>query len=305
MLLRNQSQVSLSVIQSDGRWRSVSEPELQALSPRAELTVAVCQMTSSEDVEQNSRNIALELEKVSSQGPIDLVCLPENCLYMRVSEGASVPHIDLGSSSIQRLVEVAVKHSCVLHLGSLPLKKGESLFNSSLFITPSGEIASVYDKIHLFDVDVKGIKPIRESDVFTHGDHGAMVVLKGWKLGVSICYDLRFSELYSSYCSLGADVLLVPSAFTVPTGKAHWEVLLKARAIESQAFVVAAAQAGQHHGKNGALRETYGHSLVVDPWGALLLEAQESGPVTKVVKLKSERIKVVRQQIPMSLHRRL
>jgi predicted amidohydrolase len=151
----------------------------------------------------------------------------------------------------------------------------------------------------LFDIQLAGQEAIRESDEFNHGDGPSILDIKGWKWGLSICYDLRFSELYSKYAHQAVDIISVPAAFLVPTGEAHWHTLLRARAIESQAFVVASAQSGSHKG----IRETYGHSLIVNPWGAILLDMTTVG--VSVMELKKSDIKRVREQIPMSSHRRL
>jgi predicted amidohydrolase len=155
----------------------------------------------------------------------------------------------------------------------------------------------------LFDVEVAGAPPVRESDYFNGGSEARVVEIDGWKFGLSICYDLRFAELYLRYAREKADVILVPSAFLVPTGEAHWHVLLRARAIEAQCFVAAPAQSGEHH-SDSQVRKTYGHSLVVDPWGKVLAELKES-PQIQVVELDRELITKARRQIPMGGHRRL
>jgi predicted amidohydrolase len=129
--------------------------------------------------------------------------------------------------------------------------------------------------------------------------------VKSWRIGLSICYDVRFSELYSNYAKEGAHLILVPSAFLVPTGAAHWHILLRARAIESQAFVIAAAQAGEHVGVHGEKRTTYGHSLAIDPWGEILADLGEAGPKVEVVTLDPARLERVWRQIPQAQHRRL
>ena len=160
-------------------------------------------------------------------------------------------------------------------------------------------------KPYLFDVDVVGAPQARESAAFSYGAKAQVITLNGWKIGLSICYDLRFSELYSKYAQKNVDVILVPSAFLVPTGKAHWHSLLRARAIESQAFIVAAAQSGDHQNANAQHRYTYGHSLVVDPWGVVLKDLETPGADLAVVELDSAQLKKVREQIPMAKHRRL
>jgi len=164
----------------------------------------------------------------------------------------------------------------------------------------------VYRKIHLFDVDVVGQKPVRESDVFARGTETSVFEIKGWKFGSSICYDVRFPELYLRYAREEVDAILVPAAFLTTTGRAHWEILLRARAIESQAYVLAAAQGGTHQGIKGGTRETHGHSMIVDPWGLIVEEIQDSSEVRVArATLKVDRIEAVRRQIPMKNHRTL
>jgi predicted amidohydrolase len=186
-----------------------------------------------------------------------------------------------------------------------PLKLGDKFSNSTVFLNPNVDPHVVYSKIHLFDVDVEGAPPVRESDHFVNGSGPALIDFRGWKLGLSICYDLRFPELYLNYAQK-ADLILVPSAFLVPTGEAHWHVLLRARAIESQCYVAAPAQSGEHvsHLDSGQVRKTYGHSLIVDPWGRAL-EEMASGLDIRTVELSRTPIEKARRQIPMKAHRRL
>jgi predicted amidohydrolase len=166
----------------------------------------------------------------------------------------------------------AKKGQLWVQLGSLAIKTagnpGEKWVNRSYLINPEGEIAARYDKIHLFDVDLSPDESLRESSAYAGGHNAVVAPVPEAILGLSICYDLRFPALYEALTNAGADILSVPAAFTVPTGKAHWEILLRARAIEAGAFVVAAAQHGGH--EDG--RATYGHSMVVDPWGKILLD---------------------------------
>ena len=188
-----------------------------------------------------------------------------------------------------------------VHLGSLALKgQGGKLVNRGFVIDDRGEIRARYDKIHLFDVDLPTGESWRESAMYDAG-RSAIIVPETpvGKLGLTICYDLRFPELFQRLSDAGADLISVPAAFTVPTGKAHWQVLLRARAIEAELFVVAAAQAGRH--EDG--RETYGHSLVADPWGEVLLE-MGAEPGLAFVEIDSKRMADVRSRIPVHQHRR-
>ena len=195
----------------------------------------------------------------------------------------------------------ARQHGLWVHLGSLAVTGGGGrLANRGLLIDDAGEIRARYDKIHLFDVDLPTGESWRESAVYGAGE--AAVAVDGTpagRLGLTICYDLRFPALFERLSEAGAEIIAVPAAFTVPTGRAHWEVLLRARAIEAQAFVVAAAQSGRH--EDG--RETYGHSLVVCPWGEVLLDMGSDVGVG-FAEIDLERVADVRQRIPALAHRR-
>lgn len=197
--------------------------------------------------------------------------------------------------------EAAAKHSLWLHLGSLALRAADGkLANRGFVIDPSGQVRARYDKMHLFDVDLPTGESWRESSVYTAGD-GAVVVdgTPVGKLGLTICYDLRFPALFARLAEAGADTVAVPAAFTVPTGRAHWHTLLRARGIENGSFVIAAAQSGHHPDD----RETFGHSLVVDPWGEVILDMGE-GIGVGFTDVALDRVTDVRQRIPTLRHRR-
>ena len=206
-----------------------------------------------------------------------------------------------GDEVLAAVRKAAAEAGIWVHLGSLALK-GENgkLVNRAFVIDDFGEIRSRYDKIHLFDVDLPTGESWRESAMYEAG-RGAVVVPNTpvGKLGLTICYDLRFPELFQRLSEAEADLIAVPAAFTVPTGQAHWQVLLRARAIEAELFVVAAAQAGKH--EDG--RETYGHSLVADPWGEVLLEMGEE-PGLAFADVDLARIADVRSRIPVHQHRK-
>jgi len=197
--------------------------------------------------------------------------------------------------------DAAARHGLWLHIGSLAiLTESGKIANRSFVIDREGQVRATYDKIHLFDVDLPTGESWRESNVYTPGSD--VVVVNGTpvgKLGLTICYDLRFPGLFARLAESDADVIAVPAAFTVPTGKAHWHVLLRARAIEAGLFVVAAAQAGHH--EDG--RTTFGHSLVVDPWGEVLLDMEEEKGVG-FAEIDLSRISDVRTRIPALNHRR-
>ena len=188
-----------------------------------------------------------------------------------------------------------------VHLGSLAVRgPGDKLVNRGFVIDDAGAIRARYDKIHLFDVDLPTGESWRESAMYAAGSDAVVVAgTPVGTLGLTICYDLRFPGLFERLSEAGADVIAVPAAFTVPTGQAHWSVLLRARAIEAAAFVVAAAQGGLH--EDG--RTTYGHSLVADPWGAVVIELGDA-PGLAFAELELERIGEVRARIPVLKHRR-
>lgn len=196
----------------------------------------------------------------------------------------------------------AAEHGLWVHLGSLAVKgdaPDAKWRNRAFVIAPDGSIAARYDKIHLFDVDLASGESWRESAVYEGGEQAVAVRLPDAVLGLSICYDIRFSAVFSALSRAGSDIIAVPAAFTVPTGQAHWHVLLRARAIENACFVVAAAQTGEH--QDG--RSTYGHSLVIDPWGEILLDMGEA-PGLGFAELDLARIADVRSRVPVIANRR-
>ena len=198
--------------------------------------------------------------------------------------------------------EAAAKRGVWIHIGSLALtgaREDGKLVNRAFLIDPAGEVRARYDKIHLFDVDLPTGESWRESASYAPGEQAVIADTPAGALGLSICYDLRFPDLYRALTGAGATILAIPAAFTVPTGEAHWHVLLRARAIEAGAFVVAAAQVGLH--EDG--RRTYGHSLVVDPWGKVLLD-MESEPGLGFMEIDPAQVDEVRGRLPAIRHRR-
>lgn len=265
-------------------------------------------MSSVDNVEINEQQMFNFLDQIGSSA--DFVLFPEASLYIRISDQAvtqpTMKGLDIKDPVFDRFAQFSKENSIYIHLGSVPLKgeKGK-FFNATILFTPQGEKVVPYHKIHLFDVSIKGQKQMRESDQFTHGTSPSIYMLEDWKIGFSICYDLRFSELYYFYALNQVDLITVPSAFLVPTGKAHWEVLLRARAIETQSFVLAAAQAGVHQSQiSGATRESYGHSMIIDPWGRVIAQL-ESGQGIIYGELDFQLINEIRSQIPIKDHRRL
>ncbi|HEY8270267.1 MAG TPA: nitrilase-related carbon-nitrogen hydrolase [Pseudobdellovibrionaceae bacterium] len=271
-----------------------------------ELKVAICQMTSVDDLKKNLQQMEALVGEVQENSGVRLFCFPENCLYMRIKEGEAIPPFTVQDSVFEDLAVIARYRKAYFHLGSVPLQMGDFLYNSSIIISDEGKIETSYQKIHLFDIHLAGHEPIRESDVFRHGVGAGVFTIDGWKIAQTICYDLRFAELYSQYAREHVDAILVPAAFLVKTGEAHWEVLLRARAIESQCYVIASAQAGRHESSHGGgTRETYGHSSIVDPWGEMVVHLSGTKKQTSVYSLSKPKIEQVRRQIPMAQHRRL
>ncbi|PZQ60792.1 MAG: nitrilase [Sphingomonas taxi] len=197
--------------------------------------------------------------------------------------------------------EAAARSGVWVHLGSLALRRADGrLANRGFVIDAIGNIRARYDKMHLFDVDLPNGESWRESAAYAGGDRPVVAASPLGPLGLSICYDMRFPDLYRALTDAGAQVLSVPASFTRPTGAAHWHVLLRARAIEAGVFVVAAAQTGVH--EDG--RATYGHSLVVDPWGEVLLDMGEA-PGIGYADVYAERLREVRARVPALQHRRV
>jgi predicted amidohydrolase len=267
------------------------------------LDIAIVQMTSVDSLSANLQKFETVFSKLKP-GTVDLVCFPENCLFLRVRESDPIERFDLSHSCFMWLGEWARRLKTTLHLGSVPMVINGKLFNSSVWISEDGLPHLGYQKMHLFDIELEGQKPIRESAIFDRGTTGSIHNLKGWKIAESICYDVRFSELFSEYAYAQTDIILVPAAFLVETGKAHWEILLRARAIESQNYVIASAQVGNHQStKAQAERQTFGHSMAIDPWGVVQVNLGTTETL-ELVHLSMERLHKVRRQMPMASHRR-
>lgn len=279
------------------------------MTAKTKLNLAVCQMNSTDSEQKNFEQIQHLLSSLPKEKHFDLICFPENSLFMRIKEGQKISGLELSNPVFRQVSELAQQRKTTLHFGSLPLRIDGHLRNASVLVKPDGEVRPSYFKIHLFDIDLEGQAPVRESDIYKHGDEPQILDVEGWHLGQTICYDLRFSELFNYYAQHSVEIILVPASFLVQTGHAHWEVLLRARAIESQAYVIAAAQAGTHFGSQPdslqSRRETYGHSLIIDPWGQILVEAKSMGPELMTFELDMDRVKAVRKQIPMRNHRRM
>ena len=196
--------------------------------------------------------------------------------------------------SVRGFSALAAELGIWLHVGSLALKADDGrAVNRSLLYSPDGQVAARYDKIHLFDVTLPSGEEIRESDSFAPGGEAIVAKLPWGKLGLAICYDMRFPKLFNTLANAGAEIMAVPAAFTVPTGRAHWHVLLRARAIETGSYVLAAAQGGTHE----CGRLTFGHSLAINPWGEVIAEAGEE-PAALVVEIDTSLVARDRTRIP-------
>jgi predicted amidohydrolase len=231
--------------------------------------------------------------------------LPENFAFMGSEAEKRELAEALGDAEapIQRaLSDLARAEGCALIAGGMPIRSNDASrpYNASLAFDASGELAASYRKIHLFDVELPDGTHYRESQATSPGDDVVVTKLCGWNVGLSVCYDLRFPELYRGLVRRGSELLTVPAAFTLTTGKDHWHVLLRARAVESQSYVVAAAQWGAHpHG-----RTTFGHAMVVDPWGTVVAECPD-GEGVAIAELDRDRLAAVRSSLPSLKHQRL
>ncbi len=265
--------------------------------------VAALQMVSGPDLNANLR----EAERLISQaaaGGAQLVVLPENFALMGIKETDKLAARELaGTGPLQAFLALqSARYQLWLAGGTIPLatQADNKVRASCLLFDSHGRLAARYDKIHLFDVQVVGSQEsYRESATIELGDRPVVADTPFGRLGLAVCYDLRFPELFRALLDQGMEILALPAAFTAMTGKAHWEILLRARAIENLCYVVASAQGGRH--ANG--RETYGDSMIIDPWG-VILERLASGPGVVLARLDRHRLQTIRQQFPALSHRR-
>lgn len=261
---------------------------------------AAVQMNSQPDIDLNFEAARKWIRTAASQGA-RLAGLPEYFSFLGDLHERQERAGEISKRSSQFLKETAAEFSIYLLGGTIPVPADDQrTYNRSLFIGPAGDVLASYDKIHLFDVDLSDEEQYRESDDIKPGSNEPVTVSEKelGRLGLSVCYDLRFPELYRALTAKGAELLTVPSAFTATTGKDHWEPLLRARAIENTAYVFAPAQTGTH-GRN---RVTHGHALIIDPWGTILADAGTDEGIA-VAQIESERISQVRRQIPSLEHR--
>lgn len=267
----------------------------------ATLTAACVQLNAGPEIEPNLTK-AGELVRRARDAGADFIALPENATMMVIGRREILSRVKTEDEhpGIAFFSDLARETEAMLLVGSLGIKLTEdTVANRSYLFGANGEIVATYDKIHMFDVDLGGGESYRESATFQPGDRAVVAPSPWGGIGLTICYDVRFAYLHRALAQAGADILTVPAAFTVPTGKAHWHVLLRARAIETGCFVIAPAQSGTHF----ADRKTYGHSLIVAPWGEVLADAgTDVGFVTADLDL--EQVRKARNAVPALTHDR-
>lgn len=268
------------------------------------MRAALLQMTSGIDPAANAATIVAAVREAKAGGA-DMLFTPEMSGLLDRDRQRAAAHLrgEADDIVLAAVREAAADAGLWVHIGSLALageREDGRLVNRGFVIDDSGAIRARYDKMHLFDVDLATGESWRESAVYAPGEAPSLARTRWGGVGMSVCYDLRFAELYRTLSDGGATILTVPAAFTVPTGQAHWHLLLRARAVESACFVIAAAQWGRH--EDG--RETYGHSLVIDPWGEVLLD-MGGGTGVGFADLDPTRIEDVRARVPVLRHRRV
>lgn len=273
------------------------------------LRAAVVQLSSGNDPERNLAAAELWIGRAADAGA-NLVATPENTDFLGSHRRKVERAESVDGPLIRRYAESARRHRIHLLVGSFaerdPRDPGAGpprCFNTSVLLGPDGQVVATYRKIHLFDVDLPPDVVFRESDTVRAGADVVVARAGTARIGLSVCYDLRFPELYRRAVAAGAEVLAVPSAFTRRTGRDHWEILLRARAIENQCWVVAPAQEGRHDDRG--LRESWGHSMIVDPWGRIVAEVEGPGPGMAVADLDLRELREVRRRLPALEHRRI
>jgi predicted amidohydrolase len=265
--------------------------------------VAALQLTCTENVESNLTRVETLTREAIADGA-SLVVLPENFEYMGPEDGkfAVAEPLPEGGPILRRMSALARETNTELILGGFIEKSPQpgKARNACIHIAEDGRVRSIYRKIHLFDVDLPDGTKLQESATVEPGSDVVVTDTRFGKLGLSVCYDLRFPELYRKHVDLGATLLTVPAAFTLTTGKDHWHVLLRARAIEMQCYVIAAAQYGHHFGT----RRSYGHALISDPWGCVVSECSD-GEGYAIAPIDQGLVERVRAALPSLRHRRL
>jgi len=242
------------------------------------MKVAALQLCASDDPVANLAH-TLSMVQQASEAGAQFIATPEvtNCVSSSRRRQNKVLALQENDQTLAAMCTAAARFGVWISVGSLALKlpDDDRFTNRSFMIDPSGQIVAQYDKIHMFDVTLSETEQYRESDGYRAGDHAVIADTAFGKIGMTICYDIRFPHLYRGLAKSGASILLIPAAFAQPTGRAHWEVLLRARAIETGCYVIAAAQTGEHQTSQRRPRKTYGHSMIVSPWGEIMADAGE------------------------------
>lgn len=267
----------------------------------SKLKVACLQVNASADMDTNIQTASNMIRDAVTHGA-KFITMPENVSMMEFG-GENVIAKSFPQDEHPALLEFckqAAEYKVWLLIGSLAIRlENGKVANRCFLINEDGAIAAQYDKIHLFDVDLAGGESYRESNTFDGGNEAVLASTPWGKLGMSICYDVRFPHLYRAYAQNGASILTVPAAFTRQTGQAHWQTLLRARAIETGCFVIAPGQCGEHKGG----RETYGHSIIIDPWGKVLAEAKDD-PCVLITEIDLDMVSDCRGKVPSLQHDR-
>ncbi len=260
-----------------------------------EFRAACVQNTAGRDIRANVDWVCTQID-AAVDGGASFVALPETVGLIEPVNDAIPPETfseadDIGLAAFR---ERARRHGVTILVGSQLIREGERIYNRSFVLDDAGEIRARYDKLHMFDIELQNGEAYRESDVITPGDRAVLVEMPQARIGLSVCYDLRFSALYRALAGAGAEVITIPAAFTQTTGQAHWHTLVRARAIETGAYVIAPNQCGHHADK----RYSYGHSLIVDPWGEILADGGvEPGVIFADIDLA--RVAQARARIPV------
>lgn len=272
------------------------------------MRTALLQLCSSDDPVQNANTIVALMQQ-AKDGGAGFVCTPEvsNIISQDRTHQVAVLETEDTDQTLARLRDAAADLGLWLAIGSLAVKSGDPdgrFANRSFVINPNGDIVGRYDKIHMFDVQVTETETFQESAGFRPGGEAVLVQTPFGTLGLTVCYDLRFPHLHRALAQAGADILLGPAAFSPVTGAAHWEPLLRARAIETGCYTLAAAQTGDHPIRSGKPRKTHGHSLAVSPWGEVIVDAGTDPDTIVFVDLDLQEVEKARNRIPALKHDR-
>lgn len=259
-----------------------------------ELRVACIQNTATRDIQTNVDRVCARIDEAVAGGA-EFIALPETVgliepVNAQIPAATFTEAEDIGLAAFR---ERARRHGVLVLVGSQLIREGERIYNRCFLLDRNGEICARYNKLHMFDIELKNGESYRESDAIAAGEKAVIVETAVGKLGLSICYDLRFGALYRALAQAGAEIITIPAAFTQTTGEAHWHTLVRARAIETGAFIIAPNQCGHHCDK----RYSYGHSLIVDPWGEILADGgAEPGVIYADIDL--DQVQKVRSRIP-------